>query len=249
MKLWIITFAVAVFVCGAHAAWLETFDTGVGRFQYTEANGDSVFAWNATSSSLDATFSRKRPVDKRYASIPSVQDISLKHCGFSTIVTITGQLPGAESDPASAHFGFMNSAGSQWNGFLFVEAVITRPSEGLKYFILNAGDGTSGGYSESAFTIPFEFGTTYFVDAWANGPEGLFHTDFYEGQDARGLYLGSLTIDLNPAIQIGFDALGFSGWGDSQHTIIQANFDNFAFIPEPGSLALFALAGVAMRKR
>jgi len=238
-----------VVVSTSEATWIENFDTGVGRFQFYEENGDTVFTWNSLTQSLDAAFIRRTPADKRYALIPAVQDVRLVSYGFSTVINITGQLPGPSSDPASGLFGFMNSAGSELYGVAVIQPVITRPSEGRKEFYLRTGGRTSETSRISSEIIPFEFGTTYFIDAMVNGPEDIFQVDFYEGENKNGSYLGTLAVELAPGAAIGFDAVGFSGMWDSQQTVVEANFDNFAFVPEPSTLLLLGLGAVMLRRR
>ncbi len=237
-----------VVVSTSEATWMETFDTGVGRFKYYEENGDTVFSWNSLTQSLDATFIRQTPADKRYAIIPTIEDVHSVYYGFSTIIRITGELPGPTSDPASGLFGFMNSAGSELYGCAFIQPVISRPSEGRKEFYIRTGGQTTETHRISTETIPFEFGTTYFVDAFVNGPDDIFQVDFYEGENKNGIYLGTLTVEFAPQSAIGFDAVGFSGMWDSQQTVVEANFDNFAFVPEPATLLLLSLGAMMLRK-
>lgn len=233
----------------SEANWIETFDTGVGRFQYTEENGDSVFAWNSTSQSLDATFIRRVPVDRRYALMPTVKDVCSGAYGFSTVINITGQTPGPVSDVASARFGFFNSSESEAQGAILVGAIITRPSEGQKYFYLKTAERTTETIRISQETIPFEYGNDYFIDTIINSSERLFQADFYRGTDKTGDYLGALSAELVQGAIIGFDSLGFIGDGDSQQTIVEANFDNFGYVPEPATLLLFGFGGLVLRKR
>ena len=61
--------------------------------------------------------------------------------------------------------------------------------------------------------------------------------------------MGTLTLELAPGEVISFDALGFTCWGDSQQTVVEANFDNFGFVPEPATLLLLGLGAVLLRPR
>jgi hypothetical protein len=237
-----------VFTWSASAAWIENFDTGVGRFQYCEENGADVFIWNSATQSLDATFIRKTPADKRYALIEPVTNAYSGYYGFSTIVTISGQTPGGESDPACAHFGFLNSPVSDTYGAMLIEAEITAASEDNKTFFLWTAEQTSETVRVSDERIPFEYGVTYFISASVHGPEHVFACDFFQGVDDTGVYLGTLSVDLIPTAIMGFDAVGFTGWWDQQHTVVNANFDNFAYIPEPATILLLGLGAVMVRK-
>lgn len=239
-----LTVVLSLSVRNASAAiWTETFDIGVGRFQYTEADGQNVFRWNSSTQALDATFIRRQPVDRRYAQIGPMSDANARILRFSTSIMITGQTPGGESDPADSHFGFFNSTNSSLTGYLFVGAYITRPNENIRRFYLDTHDG------EGTSQIPFDYGTTYFVDATLDGPQHSFVVRVYRGQDAEGEYLGTMSKALAPNRVFGFDALGFSGWGDSQHTVVTATFDNFTYTPEPATLMLLILGLATIRRR
>jgi len=61
--------------------------------------------------------------------------------------------------------------------------------------------------------------------------------------------MGTLTVELALVTVIGFDALGFTGWSESQQTVVEANFDNFRFVPEPVTVLPLGLGVVMLRKK
>lgn len=241
-------------IAQANTSWTETFESGVGRFDQYEIDGDTAFTWNSATQSLDAAFVRRTRVDRRYALIPTVYDVRMGLCGFSTVISISGQVPGGESDPACGLFRFMNSPSSDAYGFVLVGAEIMRPREDARQFILRSGPRLAETFRWSTEHIPFEFSTPYFVDVVCDGPAQLATADFYLGKSRDGDHLGTLTVSSDSPI--GFNAVGFADSYDQQRTAVTANIDDFSFfaqsIPVRGTALLgmlgLSVVGVGLRR-
>ena len=69
------------------------------------------------------------------------------------------------------------------------------------------------GHSESCgpCEVPFNFGTTYFVEALVNGPGLFVSASLYEGTDSSGSFVGNVVKFLNPDWEaVHLNALGMT---------------------------------------
>jgi len=186
--------AVVVLVTGSLALadepiWTETFDDGVGLLDQTRGNGDSVFFWDAATQSIDGTFIRY-PVpihanDRRFAFLGDTFDFHDTVLGFTTVVTPLS----ATATNVGALIGFVNSQVDPENDMMTVQF----KGSGLVTVRVEGHSGSCG-----PCELPFNFGTTYFVEVLLNGPELLFSASFYEGTDSSGLFVGNVVKFLSP---------------------------------------------------
>lgn len=187
--------AVAVLVTASLALadepiWTETFDDGVGLLDQTRGNGDSVFFWDAETQSIDGTFIRyvhnNPSVDRRYAALEETFDFHDSILGFSVVITPVSTTPG---DNSAAIVGFFNSETDPEDDLVVVAFTKTG--------ILAVGvEGHTDGCGPCS--LPFNFGTTYFVEALLNGPGLSFSASIYEGTDSSGSFVGNIVQILSP---------------------------------------------------
>jgi len=225
----------------ADTIWTETFDSGVGRLDQTRGQGDARFAWDAGDQAIDGTFIRyphaSPSVDQRFALLDDGPfNVDEAVLGFSAVVTpLSGDGGGS---PANANIAFINSASPGWEYL----SVRFRAEENRISIGIQGGGGGVG-------SVPFTYGTTYFVDAVLDGPNELFEVNVYQGVDATGTFLGSMT--KSPINMPVIDALGFTNpMTASTEKQFHARIDEISFtVPEPATAVLASVALLALIRR
>lgn len=214
-------------VTGLDVAWTETFESGVGRFDQTVGNGDSRFVWEAASQSIYGTFYRYGDSDRRFVLLGETYEIYSSTIGFRMIVTpLSGD---GESVHANARMAFLNSGTNDERNTLGFRFDDSNSGE----FISIKGFYASGREFSPGPGIPFNWHTTYFIDAVVDGPSRLFIVDVYEGTGTNGTYLGRLSTTLDESEQLTVDALGFYNTIGTGDRTLEARIHEVVFlVPE-----------------
>lgn len=220
--------------------WTETFDSGVGRLNQYNGQGDTRFTWDPVNQAIDGTYLRG-PSYERYALLGDTFTAGSSVLGFSAVITPTS----AAAGNSGASIGFLNSdTGDNENRF----AVIFSNQNGHGLVVW---DGVS---ERSTGVLPYELGKSYFVNGLLDGPSGVFSFDLYEGTDATGLPIGSISSPISAALaSTEIDALGLSNRLKALPfgTPLEALVDDISFtIPEPSTLLLLAASfAIGLRGR
>ncbi len=229
--------------------WTETFEDGVGRLNQTSGNGDSVFAWDSNKEAISGTFNRYHHdsyvCDTRYADLGSIYDVHTNTLGFSAVIT-----PLSSTDDyynSSAYLGFLG------NDTAPVSRLCVRFSRGTRdgNMINITAKYDDGGLLWSDTSLQYSWGTSYFVNALLDGPNNEFSVSVYEGTNAEGLFLGTISAQLDPSKQLTVFGLGIAnGESISAPKTYIADINEMSLtVPEPATLSLLALGGLLLRRK
>lgn len=224
--------------------WTETFDTGVGRFDETLVDGDSLFVWDGSHQRIHGDFRRDGQAHRRYADIGRMYNAN-DTIGFSVVVT-----PGARNSDntltVAADLGFYNSIlpPESRNNRVGISLHADRDNYGwFSFFGL-------GSPPQSGSDIQWYAHHTYFVEFLYEGNLDLVTWSVYEGVDSSGVFLGTRQNDLTgDPFTVDVDRLGMGGDGNGMlpgqnyDAWVLADVDNFSFtVPEPSTALLFGAA-------
>jgi len=223
---------------------VESFDSGVGRFDQTLGPGQQRHVWQP-SQNIRSFFVQDGQNDRRYAELGESFDAHGDVIGFSVWVQAVAATNG---DDVSSGVGFWNSADD-----------FTRDRLGISFGIgegdtVETGISIDGRYADGSpvarsSAIPFSFFTDYYVDVLVDGPSRTVTADVFQGIDANGLFLGTLATMLDPGKTLLVDSLGMGAVSPGGEAIVLF-IDNFAFtIPEPATLALVLFGSVVLVRR
>ncbi len=239
LMLWALpTFAGEVFT--------DDFASGVGHFDRTTGNGDNAFVWDATTESIDAIFSRSDRTDRRYALVGGLAQVTEQQLRFEATVTPIAAGGNTSGIFANARIGLFDSQGTNAADMLGVE--FRQLSGGQPEFVVR------GAYSDGTrillgTPLNFEYETTYFVDSLLDGPAGVFQADLYEGFDSSGGLVGTVVVALDQSRSLQFDAFGLSNVRGDHDRQMELSLHSMSYIPEPATVSLLALGGVALLRR
>lgn len=232
--------ALAIFLLSTSmcfgAIWTETFDDGVGRLNQTNGPGDEWFTWDSVTQSIDATFYRGHTYE-RFASLGDTYIVGNSILGFSAVITPLEIVNGS-----GAAVGFINSDSVNTDNRCTVLF-----STGESLIKSGIDEGSSG-------SIPFNAGSTYFVQFLLDGHADKFYLDVYEGTGTSGVYMGSISSSLGSSYaSLEIDALGLTNrlsYTIPYQTPVRMMIDNLSYtIPEPATLLLAVLGGLFMERR
>ncbi len=184
--------------------WTESFETGVGRLDQTTGNGDTVFVYDPSTQSIDATFVRPihgtPTIDHRFAILEDGPlDAGTGVTRFSLVMT---PLSATDGSNLSAKIGLLDVFGV---GVGHATVDFARNSQVI-------GPQFSGSSFDPVAGIPFSYGETYYIEATLDGPGHRFIIDVYRGMDAS-IYLGHIDRGLVPDAPLIFDSFGLAGTG------------------------------------
>lgn len=225
--------------------WIETFDTGVGRFDQTMGPGDTRYI-SRQPGNLYATFIRDGANDRRYTELGETLNSTRDVFGFSFVIMPLLKTIGGY---AASSIGCWNSSDDNSHNRLGINAGGSNDENSREFRITgNYADGTPIEVDESSF-IEFAYFRTYFIDVVVDGPSHTISANFYQGTDATGELLGTLEQALDPGRKMEFDSLGMGGL-DGEGQILIATIDDFAYtIPEAPTVVFLALGGSAILSR
>ena len=245
----ILVAAAAMLCCSAaygNPVWTETFDDGVGRFNITAGQGDTVFVHEPVNENLHATFVRRNIAtesehDRRLAELGTVFDEN-DVVGF----TVEWSPLSNQGDWAWPLLGFFDS--SSWEDVAVVR--IRNPGSTGGNYRLNIRSPVSDQFVTD--TGAWLFGETYRLSFQIDAPSHvlMFSTWILQGSDF--VLQESNSWPLSTSLEYSFDSLGMGNILDD-HIIgstLTADFDNFSFTPEP-STAVLLMTGTlfALRRR
>lgn len=213
--------------------WTETFDSGVGRLDQTSGAGDWRFAWDNSLQAIDGTFYRHPNTDRRYALLDSTYD------GFNSVIEISAVITpisgNGQSVRANGFVGLLSSSGTAAQSLIGIAMSHWTENGGGSVFKVGGyyDSGAEVNPSGSPPYISFTFGTTYFVRGRLDGPNSQFEIAVYQGTDATGPSLGTISHSLNPAESITLDAVGLSNYcACSGERTLHARIDNLSVSPD-----------------
>jgi len=231
-------------VACASPIWVETFDDGVGRFDQTLGPGDVRHVWQP-SQQLRAFIVQDDKNDRRFADLEQTFDAQSDVIGFAVQVR---PVAATDGDNVSSGVGFWNSANDYHANHLGLNFGIG-DADSVETGISITGRYADGSPVAPSAAIPFDFFTTYYIDLLVNLPAHSVIADVYQGPDATGTLLGTLSTILDPGKSLMLDSLGMGAVAPGGEAIVLF-LDNFAFtIPEPTTLALLALTTTALLPR
>ncbi len=216
------------------AIWTETFDDGVGRFNITRGQGDTLYVYDPVDQDLSATFVVQPQPHGRYASLGASfteQDV------FSYSVKWTPL-----SGTGMANLGFRSASYAQWIG------VNIRSN---KNYSLGYNNGVD---SSPVLDLIYEgfpswaFGNSYRIDLTIDGPNStiVFTTSRLVGND----FILQDTITWSIAtVAWQIDRVGMFNHQDPGPATFTMDIDNWAFVPEPASLSLLAVGALSLIRR
>jgi hypothetical protein len=229
--------------------WADDFVSDVGHLDQTAGAGGSAFVWNSDTESIDATFTNNGDCDRRFADLGLTYDIHAANVEFSAIITPLSTTINSGS-AAGGRIGFFSAADG--NTANMVEVTFSDLPDKPRRVAIHGSyaDGTGfGGSSANQEYLNFDFGTTYLVSLAVDGPNGEIALDIYEGPDAIGDLLGSLTWQIDPAKELHFDILGMSNPHYDNDSVLEARIHQMSYVPEPATMSLLALGGIALLRR
>jgi hypothetical protein len=237
--------------------WTESFDTGVGRLDQTTGNGDALYLWNEAGH-IDGEFVRypheNKTADTRYASLDTVYNVYESTLGFSAVFTPIGRTDTYWGK--SANIGFIGDVSAGYANMVSAGFINRRSgsSTGPRVFAIMINYAEI--YDQSEDYLDYSWGTEYFVDFLVDGEDHIVSASLYEGTDQEGVYVGTISMALDPTNSLSVYRLGLLN-GDG-NTISQTSpyitwgeLDEISLtiVPEPTTLSLFALAGLLLRRR
>ena len=213
--------------------WVETFDSGTGRFNMTTGLGNTSFVYNPSAQNINATFVRRNssiystpdrllaPLDKTY----NQDDV----VGFS----VEWSPQSYTDDYAWPLLGFFDSNTNQ-----FIAGMKPRNSvsHGNSYEI------PAGGFEVGKFGS-WQNGETYLLDYQLDGISKTLTVSSSIWQSNQFVIMNTGIWSLPGGSEYSFDSLGMGNIlnnGYINSTLI-ADIDNFTFIPEPLCCSLLTL--------
>ncbi|MCH7490029.1 MAG: PEP-CTERM sorting domain-containing protein, partial [Gemmatimonadetes bacterium] len=208
------------------------------RFNLTNGLGDSVFVHDAVAGDLNATFVRRDisafVVDRRLAELGSVFT-ELDVVGFSVEWTPLGGAP-----TAFPLIGFFDS--TTMAGIAVLAVTDNR-------YQLEIGKGQPDSFHVEDTGFNYAVNETYLIELLLDGPSGTVSVSSSILQG--GGFVSQGTNSWNFGTSYAFDTLGVGNILDDQGfgATFSADFDNFSFVPEPGTAILLLLSGALCLRR
>jgi len=195
-------------------SWVESFDEGVGRFDTTIGDGDTLFVHDAVDENLDATFVRNVTSDGRFALLDRTytqDDICQFSVEWSPLSAIGGAFP---------RIGFYNFESDEQIAVFAIDSIPAGIS--LKLQFLQGEVGAVGGAL---------FGEQYVLHLRLDGPGHAFTATTMIKQDDVFVPLNSTTLALPPEAVYAYDSLALHNLVDNQGlgATLASEIDNFTF--------------------
>lgn len=242
--------------------WTETFDDGYGRLSHTTDNGAEKYIWNPSEGVIDGEFVRysheNRYYDRRYASLGGNYEIQSASFAFSAVFTPTDRSWSYYSK--SANIGFLGDSTGGFPSMLSVgfsnRQTSTFPVNNYFTIMTTYSDGSYYTSFNEGVYLDYSWGTTYYIDFLYDNTNHLAYASLYEGISSEGLFIGTISTTVDPSKNLYVNGLGLTN-GDgntisqSYKYITRGQLEEISLIsiPEPASMLLLLLGGLALRKR
>jgi formylglycine-generating enzyme required for sulfatase activity len=191
--------------CNATAGtWTEGFETGVGRLNRTTGDAATLTLWNEVEQAIDGTTYRTSRVDQRYAPVGPVANPT-GTIGFSAVLQPLSAT-GTTGIHAEVYVGFFNNGSLNEQNSFHVAFNTAGGSDRVVFIQLYDDNGPL--ISESQGSLPFSFGTTYFIDARADFSTRVASLALFQGVNATGTPVGTLSIPIPPLADFEINGLG-----------------------------------------
>ena len=239
--------AIVSLLCSAaygSPIWIETFETGVGRFDQVRGPGETRHPWQSKER-IRSFFIQDGADDRRYALLGQTFKVNDNVLGFSVVVEPQAV---TTTDDVLSGIGFWNSGNDYLRNRLGI-SVGFGDYENAEAEITIQGRYDDGTPIAPSDAIPYLFFHTYFIDVVVEGPAHQVTASVYEGRDERGAFLGTISTTLDPDRWLAVDSLGMGGVEGNGQAIVMF-IDDFAFtIPEPSTALMVLAAGILLRAR
>jgi hypothetical protein len=208
-------------------SWTEDFTDGVGRFDQTLVQGDSLFSWDAANGRLFAEFRRPAATDRRAATLDRVYGVQ-DTFGFSVVITPLDR----NASPLITVTGFIG----------FFNEADNNLSNSMGIYIRDDGSyfGIYGPGGIDELLIPWIRFQPYFIEFRYDGKVGEMTWSFYEGTSNQGILLGTFVRVPADSFEVNQVGVGSNGGGYDPPTVIdayiRAGIDNYSFdaeLPDP----------------
>ena len=221
----------------------ENFEDGYGILDQVSGNGGSYITYNSSEESLDGTFYRSSERDFRYALLGDTINGANSDMAFSTVITPISS-NGTNGNHGAVVVGFLNS--ETWDR---VSVVFNySPTYGNRIFLGYSYDSETKN-SDNVSYLNFDFGTTYFIDAYLDSDTSLFSADVYEGIDGTGLCCGNISYVVEGDCYVNALGCGNAERGGVSGYYFDAQIHEISMVvPSPAALPLAALGGLFLRK-
>ena len=239
-----VVFMVILSSVSTASIWTEDFSGGYGRLDHTSDNGNSYITYNSTYECLDGIFYRSSNRDFRYASLDDTLNGASDNLGFSAVITPISS-NGTSGNHGAVVVGFLNS--STWDR---VSVTFNySPNKGNRIFLSYSYESETKNSDDISF-LNFDFGKTYFIDAYLNAETSVFSADVYEGIDEKGIFQGNISYAVQGDSFVDALGCGNAERGGVSDYYFDAKINEVSLtVPEPVTISMFALGGIILRRR